>query len=100
MLDKEKSRAVRLQIREVLMSKWDPIRVNGVPEAADEYDSYIGGVYELLERDASKESICAHLQNIEIETMGMVNASGEPLLPDGNRSAAAASLKELACHLR
>jgi hypothetical protein len=67
MLNTEESREVRLQIRTVLMSKWDPIGVNEVPKAADEYDSYIGGVYELLERGASEESIRAYLRNIEIE---------------------------------
>jgi hypothetical protein len=36
------------------------------------------------------------LRNVETEAMEMVNASGEPLLPDANRNAAAASLKELA----
>ena len=69
MLDKDKSREVRLQIRAVLMSKWDPIGVNDVPEAADEYDSYIGGVFDLLERGASEESIRAYLRNIEVEAM-------------------------------
>jgi hypothetical protein len=74
-LDKEESPEVRLQIRTILMSKWDPIGVSDVPEAANEYDSYIGGVYELLESGASEERIRAHLCTIEIEAMEMVNAS-------------------------
>jgi hypothetical protein len=100
MLGKDKSREVRLQIRAVLMSTWDPIGVNDIPEAADEYDSYIGGAYELLERGASEESIRAYLRNIEIDAMGMVNGSGQPLLPDANRNAAAAALNELARYFR
>ena len=96
MFDKEKSREVRRQIRVVLMSKWDPIGVNDVPEAADEYDSYIGGVYELLERGASEESIRAYLANVEMAAMEMVNGPGQPLLPDANRNAAAAALNDLA----
>ncbi len=32
------------------MSKWDPIGVCDVREAADEYDSYIWGIYALLKR--------------------------------------------------
>jgi hypothetical protein len=75
MLDKEASREVRSQIRAILMAEWDPIGVNDVPEAADEYDSYISGVYELLEHGASEESIRAYLREIEIQSMGMVNAS-------------------------
>lgn len=73
----------------------DPIGISDVPEAADEYDSYIGGVYDLLEQGASEERIRAYLRKIEIDWMGTVNASGEPLLPDGNRNRAAASLTKL-----
>ena len=47
MVDKERSREIRCHIRAVLMAEWDPIGVSDIPEAADEYDSYIGGVYEL-----------------------------------------------------
>jgi len=39
MLDKETSREVRSKIRAILMADWDPIGVNDVPDAADEYDS-------------------------------------------------------------
>lgn len=28
-------------LRRILMEEWDPIGVRGVPEAADEYDSYL-----------------------------------------------------------
>ena len=75
MLGKDRSREVKLQIRAVLMSKWDPIGVNDTPEAAGEYDSYVGGIYELLERGVSEESIRSYLRNIEIEAMGMVDGS-------------------------
>ena len=44
MVDKERSREIRCHIRGVLMAEWDPIGVSDIPEAADEYDSYIGGV--------------------------------------------------------
>jgi hypothetical protein len=100
MLDKEKSRSVRSKIRAIFMAEWDPIGVNDLPEAADEYDSYIGGVYELLERGASEESVRAYLRHIEIDQMEMVNASGEPLLPDATRNRAAASLTSLDRYFR
>jgi len=100
MLGKEKSREVRLQIRAILMTEWDPIGVSDVPHAADEYDSYIGGVYELLEQGESEESISAYLREIETERMGMTNASGEPIIPEGTRNAAAASLKRLGHYFR
>ncbi len=82
------------------MAERDPIGVNDVPEAADEYDSYIGGVYELLEEGAPEGRIGPYLRQIEIDQMEMVNASREPLLQDANRSAAAASLKDLSRYFK
>jgi hypothetical protein len=95
MVDKERSREIRCHIRRVLMAEWDPIGVSDIPEAADEYDSYIGGVYELLERGASEANICDYLRNIEVDQMEMVDASRQPRLPEAKRNAVASSLKEL-----
>ena len=95
MVGKERSREIRCHIRGVLMAEWDPIGVNDVPEAADEYDSYIGGVYELLERGASEDSICDYLRSIEVDRMEMVDASRQPLLPEAKRNTVASSLKKL-----
>jgi hypothetical protein len=83
------------RIRHVLMEKWDPIGVTDVPEAADEYDSYIGGVYELLERGAPAADIAAYLREIEVGQMEMVDANRNPLLPEATRNAVASSLKGL-----
>jgi hypothetical protein len=95
MVDKERSREIRCHIRRVLMAEWAPIGVSDIPEAADEYDSYIGGVYELLERGASAVNICDYLRNIEVDQMEMVDASRQPLLPEAKRNAVASSLKGL-----
>jgi hypothetical protein len=95
MLDKERSREVRIQIRRILMAEWDPIGVDGIPEAADEYDSYIGGLYQLLEQGASEPSICAHLRNIEVDAMELVDGKAQPLLPEAKRNAAVSALREL-----
>lgn len=43
------------------MQEWDPIGVNDVPEAGDEYDGYIGEVYALIERGAT-ESEMSHIR--------------------------------------
>jgi hypothetical protein len=59
------------KIRPVLMEEWDPIGVHDVPEAADEYDGYIGGIYSLLRDGASDERIAQHLSEIETKTMGL-----------------------------
>src|SRR6266581_4716198 len=41
-------------IRKVLMDHWDPIGVAGVPEAQDEYDSYIHQIHGMLIRREAK----------------------------------------------
>lgn len=45
MIDRGRIQEIQRQIREILMRDWDPIGVHGIPEAADEYDMYIGGIY-------------------------------------------------------
>ena len=44
----KRAREVQNAIREVLIREWDPIHIQDVPEAQDEYDGYVGGVYRLL----------------------------------------------------
>ena len=70
-IDKEESRAIRRQIRRVLMEVWDPIGVNGIPEAADEYDSYIGDFYELLVTRRPRQEIIDRLAYLEGDHMGL-----------------------------
>ena len=61
------------------MREWDPIGVKDQPMAADEYDSYIGGVYELLKNRAAAKVISDHLREIEIKRMGFENSSAGTL---------------------
>lgn len=95
MIDNERSREIRQHIRRILMAEWDPIGVGDVPEAADEYDSYIGGVYKLLELGASQDDIGNYLREIEVDRIEMVDADRQPLLPEQKRKAVASSLKGL-----
>ena len=74
MIDKYESRRIRVDIRHVLMSVWDPIGINDEPNAQDEYDSYLGGVYELLITGASEERIAEHRWRIVTERMGLFAA--------------------------
>jgi hypothetical protein len=53
-------------IRRILMADWDPIGC-GVPE--DEYDSYIPGIYLLMQRRASVEELASHLDKLETVSM-------------------------------
>src|SRR5688572_21789219 len=67
----KRAKAIQESIRQVLLNEWDPIGINDVPEAQDEYDGYVGGVYRLLAAGAMEEEIVQHLSRIEVETMGL-----------------------------
>ena len=45
---RDKERRYYQAIHDVLIEEWDPIGVGGVPEAQDEYDAYVPGVYRHL----------------------------------------------------
>jgi hypothetical protein len=68
-IDKYESRRIRVEIRHVLMDIWDPIGVKDEPNAQDEYDSYLGGVFTLLTGGASDDRISEHLWRIVTERM-------------------------------
>ena len=69
MIDKYESRRIRGEIRRVLMTVWDPIGVRNEPNAQDEYDSYLGGVFGLLTGGASDDRINEYLWRIVTERM-------------------------------
>jgi len=75
----QRAREIQESIRQVLLQDWDPIGVSEVPEAQDEYDSYVGGVYRLLASGASEDEIIGHLYRIEADTVGMPVADREAL---------------------
>jgi len=56
---------------------WDPIGVADVPQARDEYDSYVGGVYRVLASGGSLAEIEAHLRDIEVRMMGLDKTTRE-----------------------
>jgi hypothetical protein len=61
-MPKERSREVRVQIRKVFNEVWDPIGVMKDPEwPRDEYDGYIGGMFELLTSNATDQEIDDYL---------------------------------------
>ncbi|NNC67204.1 MAG: hypothetical protein HKN83_04130 [Gammaproteobacteria bacterium] len=59
------------RVDEVLHYLWDPIGVSGVPEARDEYHSYLPVVFSMLIRDCPKNEISEYLVNIEVDSMGL-----------------------------
>ena len=59
------------RVDEVLHYLWDPIGVSDVPEARDEYHSYLPHVFSLLVHRASAEQITDFLVHTAAETMGL-----------------------------
>jgi hypothetical protein len=76
---------IRGEIRQVLMTHWDPIGVKDEPAAQDEYDIYIGGLLDLLLKGASDRQISRYLSDIVEQRM--------ELCPD--RAAEQATIREL-----
>ncbi len=71
MVRKERFGEIHGKIHRVLLEIWDPIRVRDVPQAQDEYDSYIGGIYQLLIGKAPDEKIVDYLYCVETDQMGL-----------------------------
>jgi hypothetical protein len=71
MIDKSHSRAIRLQIRGILLDIWDPIGIKDEPNAQNEYDGYIGSIYDLLVSKASDDSLIDYLHWAVHDSMGL-----------------------------
>ena len=70
--NRTRAREYQAAIRAVLLTEWDPIGVSQYPEAQDEYDSYVPGVYSLLAGPVlDRGSLFFHLWQIETERMGL-----------------------------
>jgi len=65
--DEELYRAVD----EVLHYVWDPIGVAGVPQARDEYYSYLPQVFRRIKEGAAATEIADYLSKMSTEYMGL-----------------------------
>jgi len=74
---KQRAKEIQDQIRSILVADWNPIGVADIPEAVDEYDSYIGGIYRLLSSKASMEEVARHLHNIVTSSIGLSSQGPE-----------------------
>ena len=81
MVEKEKSGRMQREISRVLMDVWDPIGIKDQPACADEYDSYLAGVLELLMRREDDNTIAKHLAEIVTVRMGLSGATVTDMLP-------------------
>lgn len=68
-----KDEALYRAIGEILQYVWDPIGVAGVPQARDEYNSYVPQVFSLVRSGASAADIAAHLARVASDDMGRAN---------------------------
>ena len=75
-IDKAESRRIRVLIRHVLLEVWDPIGVKDEPFARDEYDGYIGKLYELLVSHADDSQFIDYLHWAVHDHMGL-DAAGK-----------------------
>ena len=73
-IDKDEARRIRLRIRQVLLDTWDPIGIKNEPNAQDEYDAYIGDLYELLSSKAPDSKIAEYLYWVAHNRMGFESA--------------------------
>jgi len=55
------------QVRQVLLSDWDPLAIGGNPNLADEYDAYLGRVLTTLDNAPCLESLAAVLAEAEAD---------------------------------
>jgi hypothetical protein len=55
---------VQSSIREILNQQWDPLDVHDAG-ITDEYDSLIGLIYDLLQKEGSQEQISGVLEEFE-----------------------------------
>lgn len=58
-------------ISRLLMEEWDPIGVQGIPEAQDEYDAYVTDIHSMLIAGKSVNDVFEYLLWLEVEHMGL-----------------------------
>ena len=80
-----RAREIQRAIGEVLLRNWDPLGVKDVPQAQDEYDAYVGGVYRLIASGATAKQIAEHLVRIETDRLGYPDTDSKMLIPLANK---------------
>jgi hypothetical protein len=62
---------VRQRVRLILLNDWDPIDIRDVPQAQDEYDSYIASIEKMVIARSPTAELSNYLLQIETKTMGL-----------------------------
>ncbi|CAB3789733.1 hypothetical protein LMG28138_02871 [Pararobbsia alpina] len=63
--------ALEAAVQRILLQEWDPIGIRDVPDAQDEYDSYVLGICTMLREGQTTEKLYRHLRWIESEHIGL-----------------------------
>jgi hypothetical protein len=61
MFDKHEFRRIENEIRHILLTVWDPIGVQDLPQCADEYDCCVPGVCKLLTKNRGDDQLADYL---------------------------------------
>lgn len=68
---RDRARAYHEAIRRALLEEWDPIGIRDIPEAQDEYDSYVAMIYKMLISRKAKNELIDYLWWVETKHMGL-----------------------------
>jgi hypothetical protein len=80
-MEKYAGRSIKQQIDRILWEVWDPIGVNKISPARDEYSAYVNGVFQLLTSGASDEEIAQHLLTMVHDRMELKAATVADMRP-------------------
>lgn len=64
------------KIKTIILNEWDPIGIQDLPEAQDEYGSYIPDIYRLIQLKKTENEIFDYLWGIETGHMGLSGDKG------------------------
>lgn len=62
-------------VESILLKDWDPIGIQALTEAADEYNRYAPIVCDMIKNNKSATEIYQYLNSVEIERMGLSGSS-------------------------
>lgn len=57
-------------IRKILWEDWDPIGINTISTANDEYDSYAPKIYQMISNRDDAQTLASYLTYVDTELIG------------------------------
>ena len=78
-MEKYPARSIKQKIDHILWEVWDPIGLNRISPARDEYSGYVNEVFQLLTSGASDHELAQHLLKIVHDRMELKAATVEDM---------------------